>query len=102
MKPDPDRPPPAIPKGYQYERVRERKLPEHIHIKSVILGRDHIFESNQALVRFSPFGMSEHHIINLYNDGGREMAVRFNGFTGHLSFYDEHRGPEEVLEDTEP
>jgi len=99
---DPDEPPPIVPSGFVYERIFVHQLPDDVSIKSVIVGRGVVVESGQARVRMAPFGMGDHFIVNIYNESDLEIAIRFNGFTGHLKFYKEHRGPEQVLEDLGP
>jgi len=96
---DDEKPPPVRPKGYVYETVGKRKLPGGVHFQSVILGQERLEQSGSLRVRIPPFGMAEHHIVNLYDDSKREIAVLFNGFTGYLRFDDKVRGPAELLED---
>ena len=53
-------------------------------------------------VRLAPFAMSTHTIVNLRNKEDRQAAVKFNGFTGYVSFYEERKDAEELLEDSGP
>ncbi len=99
---DPTTPPSAVPRGYEYQKVFEQALPDDVHFHEVHQGSRNRIASGQARIRIPPYGIAEHHIVNLRNDGGRRIAVRLNGFTGHLTFYDEFREPDEVLEDTGP
>ncbi|MHC4608421.1 MAG: pilus assembly FimT family protein, partial [Planctomycetota bacterium] len=78
---DEDAPPPAVPRGYVYERVFERELPKGVSIAEVIMGRDRTVQIGCARARITPYGMAEHHIVNLQDEDGRQMCVRFNGFT---------------------
>lgn len=96
---EPDQPPSEIPRGFVYEAVFERTLPDDVEIRDVIFGRGEKVDSGQVRVRVPPFGIGEHHIVNLRNDSGKEVAVRINGFTGYLTFYDEYKEPERILED---
>lgn len=90
------------PKEFVYEEILKGTLPDEVQFVSVILGAKEIYTEGQATVRVSPFGSIHHHIINLRLKSGQEMAVKINGFTGAVSFYDHHLEPEELLEDTGP
>ena len=41
-----------------------------------------------ATVRVGPLGTSEQHVVNLVNRKGQSMAVKLNGLTGVVSFYE--------------
>ena len=73
-----------------------------IYVVDVVLGQEEIIEDDIARVKFSPFGGSDHVIVNLRNDHDEILAVKMNGFTGHLSFYDEYQDAKELLEDPGP
>ena len=73
-----------------------------IHFVDVVLGPGDSVEDGVARVRFSPFGGSDHVIVNLRNDNDEILAVKMNGFTGHVSFYDEYQDAKELLEDSGP
>jgi hypothetical protein len=51
-------------------------------------------------VRLTPFGSSSHVIVNLKNSDEREISLKFNGFTGSVSFVEGRQEAEEILEDT--
>ena len=85
-----------------YERIFIRDLPGkegEIQIVDVIFGQEEIVRQGIARIRLSPFGASEHTIVNLKNHEGRELAVKMNGFTGNLSFYGEYKEADLLLED---
>jgi len=83
----------------QYEPVFVRQLPDGVHFIDVILGDKEKFTSGRARVRLSAFGASSHVIMNLINADDVVIAVKMNGFTGLISYYDEHQDADELLED---
>jgi hypothetical protein len=87
------------PRPLIYEQVLHQELPEDVQVVDVVLGPSERIENGRARVRLSPFGSSGHVIVNLKNKEDRWMSVRLNGFTGALSFADERRDAEELLED---
>ena len=89
-----------------YEPIFVRSLPGNrpgkrpeIEFVDVIFGQQEIVRQGVARIRLSPFGASEHTIVNLKNFEGRELAVKMNGFTGNLSFYAEYKEADLLLED---
>ena len=94
--------------GMEYQRMFERSIDPNsrekpsIHVTTVVLGPSNVVSEGVARVRFSPFGGSDHVIVNLHNDDKQILAVRMNGFTGHVSFYDEYQDARERLEDSGP
>lgn len=93
--------PPPAERQYEYERVFARRLPEDVQFVDVIIPREEPRKDGRVTVRISPFGISAHHIVNL-KGGDREMAVKMNGFTGALSFFDHYAAAGEEIEDREP
>ncbi len=89
----------AEPKAYEYQRVFLRTLPEDVEFVDVVFGARDKVDRGVARVRLGPFGSSSHTIVNLRNQDRREMAVRMNGFTGHVAFYEERRDADDLLED---
>jgi general secretion pathway protein H len=92
----------AEPKAYEYQRVFLKRLPEDVEFTDVVFGVRDKVDRGTARVRLSPLGASSHAIVNLRNRDRLELAVRLNGFTGHVAFYDEHKDADELLEDREP
>lgn len=90
------------PRGLQYEPIFEQTLPEGVEFWDVVFGPKERVETGRARVRLSPFGASTHTIVNLRNKEDRRAAVRFNGFTGYVTFYEERKDAEELLEDAGP
>ena len=93
--------------GMEYQPMFQRTIdPEMkhdpIHVMDVVLGPGDIVDSGIARVRFSPFGGSDHVIVNMKNKQGEILSVQMNGFTGHLSFYDTYQNAKEELEDSGP
>lgn len=90
---------PVESRPLQYEPVFVRQLPDGVHFVDVILGDKEKFTSGRARVRLSAFGASSHVILNLVNSEDVVIALKMNGFTGLLSYFDEHRDADELLED---
>lgn len=90
---------PVESRPVQYEPVFVRQLPEGVHFVDVILGDKEKFTSGRARVRLSTFGASSHVILNLVNSEDVVLAVKMNGFTGLISYHDEHQDADELLED---
>jgi prepilin-type N-terminal cleavage/methylation domain-containing protein len=107
-KETPAGPPPAFPGApppepvFEYEPAFQQTLPDGVQFVDVVLGPDHRIATGRARVRCTPFGMSSHVIVNLKNDERRELAVKLNGFTGTLTFYDAYTEADKLLEDTDP
>ena len=90
------------PEEIRYEQVFRKRLPERVQFVDVILGEKQKHGQGLALVRFSPFGSANHHIVNLKNGEGDEIALKLNGLTGAVTFYDHRKEADELLEDTGP
>jgi prepilin-type N-terminal cleavage/methylation domain-containing protein len=90
---------PVASRPLQYEPVFIRQLPDGVHFIDVILGEKEKFTSGRARIRLSAFGASSHVILNLINAEDTVIAVKMNGFTGSISYYDEHQDADELLED---
>lgn len=89
-------------KKIEYERAFFRQLPENVEFVSVVVSRDVRYErGGTATIRISPFGFGGGHIVNLTNEEHHAMAVKVNGFTGSLTFFDEEKDADEMFEDTE-
>jgi prepilin-type N-terminal cleavage/methylation domain-containing protein len=92
----------ALVDAYVYEPVFDRTLPEGVEFWDVILGPREKIDHGLARVKMTPFGVSGHTIVNLRTKEDRQAAVRFNGFTGHVSFFDQHQDAEVLLDDQGP
>lgn len=99
-EPDPEKKEP--PREFEYQEILKSTLPEGVEFASVILGKNQQFTTGVANVRVSPFGSSRHMIVNLRNKDGNLIALKVNGFTGAISYYDQHQEAEELLEDRGP
>ena len=86
----------------EYAPILQHELPDGVQFHDVVLGPEQKVDRAQARVRISPFGASDHVIVNLRNEDDRRMSVRMNGFTGHLSFAEEYREAEQLLQDEGP
>jgi len=86
----------------EYQPVLQRALPEAVQFTDVVLGDKEIVTSGRARMRLSPFGASSHAIFNLKGEGDRELAVRINGLTGDVAFFEERKDADELLEDAGP
>jgi hypothetical protein len=99
----PDTPPELMPPTeYEFQPAFPGELPEGPEFVNVILGTDNdqTITSGTAQVRVSPFGAGDHVIVNFrYED--RMAALRVNGLTGLISFYEEERAATELLADDE-
>lgn len=93
-------PPPGKKESeYVYNRSFSTKFPEDVEFVNVIFAKGEIIDRGIARIKISPFGFSDHHIVNLRNKDGDNLAVKLNGFTGGLTFYDEIKEPDVLLED---
>jgi type II secretion system protein H len=90
----------ADPKALEYQPVFSQSLPEGVKFVDVLHGAQEKFDSGRARVRLTPFGSSSHVIVNLKNSDEREISLKFNGFTGSVSFVEGRQEAEEILEDT--
>ncbi|MBI2901804.1 MAG: prepilin-type N-terminal cleavage/methylation domain-containing protein [Planctomycetes bacterium] len=93
---------PEPPKEFEYQTVLKSELPEDVEFVSLILGKEEIYKEGVPTVRVSPFGSSRHMIVNLRNRDGNVIALKVNGFTGAITYYDRHQEAEDILEDTGP
>ena len=92
----------AEPRALEYQQVFERDLPEGVEFWDVVFGPKEKVDRGLVRIRLAPFAMSTHTIVNLRNKEDRQAAVKFNGFTGYVSFYEERKDAEELLEDSGP
>ena len=83
----------------QYEAVFVRSLPDGVHFIDAIMGDKDKTTSGRARVRLSAFGASSHVILNLVNTDENVVSLKMNGFTGLISYFDEHQDADELLED---
>lgn len=91
---------PVESRPLQYEPVFVRKLPDGVQFVDVILGDKEKFTSGRVRVRLSAFGASSHVILNLVNHDDVVLSIKMNGFTGLISYHDEHQDADELLEDS--
>lgn len=84
---------------YEYQEVLRKRLPDGIEFVNIIIGADQVQSGGTATIRVSPFGSSNHVIVNLKNQGTRTISLKVNGFTGAVTFHKDHKEPEEILED---
>lgn len=89
-------------KALEYAPVLQAELPDGVEFHDVILGPEQKIDRRLARVRISPFGASDHVIVNLKNKDEQRISVRMNGFTGHLSFQEEYRDADRLLQDEGP
>jgi len=97
----PDTPAELIPPPeYVFTSTFAGSLPEGPEFVNVILGteRDQTITSGRAQIRVSPFGAGDHVIVNFRLDE-RRAAIRLNGLTGVISFFEEEKAAQELLED---
>lgn len=92
----------GAPGEVEYVPLFSSSLPDGVQFIDVILGEKQKIERGRARVRISPFGIANHAIVNLRNEEKREIAVRMNGFTGFLTFYDGRAEADDLLEDADP
>jgi len=90
----------SILQAWEYQRIFENELPDGVKFRDVVFGPKERVELGAARMKFAPFGVSAHTIVNLRNDDDRHASVKFNGFTGYVSFYEEWQEAEALLEDT--
>ena len=104
LAPFPKEDPQADPKEVasrplEYQPVFVRSLPDGVHFIDVILGEKEKATSGRIRVRLSAFGSSSHVILNLINGDDHIVSIKMNGFTGLISYSDEHQDADELLED---
>lgn len=98
----PDTPEELIPPPqYEFQAVFAGSFAEEgTQFVNVILGSepDQTIASGRAQIRVSPFGAGDHVIVNFRLED-RKAALRLNGLTGVISFYEEEKSAPELLED---
>jgi len=89
------------PPEYEYESHLRSKLPDDSQFVNVILGSepDQTITSGSALIRITPYGAGDHVLVNFRLEE-RRSAIRVNGLTGLVSFYEEEKTAPELLEDS--
>lgn len=88
-------------KYIEYETLFYKQLPSGITFENLILPmeKDSKVTSGAHTIKFSPFGFSGYHIVNLKGDGDSKGAVKVNGLTGAITFFDETQNEEKLLQD---
>jgi len=88
------------PPEYEFQSAFAGTLPEGPEFVNVILGSeaDQTISSGRAQIRVSPYGAGDHVIVNFRLDE-RKAAIRVNGLTGVITFYEEEKSPPQLLED---
>jgi prepilin-type N-terminal cleavage/methylation domain-containing protein len=88
------------PPQYEFQLAFSGQLPEGPEFVNVILGTepDQIITTGRAQIRVSPFGAGDHVIIN-FRFEDRRAAIRINGLTGGITFYEEEKSAPQLLED---
>lgn len=66
----------------------EEDLRPGVHITNVIFGTRRTVTEGTAMVRVSPMGTADQHIVNLVSDEGQAVSVKLNGITGVVSYGD--------------
>lgn len=90
-----------LEKEYEYQKLFRNKLPDGISFVDVIFTEGEKTTYGKTTVKISPYGFSNFHIVNLKNSEGEHIAVKINGLTGTLTFYDSYKEATTQLEDTE-
>jgi len=99
-KQDPMADPKAVEsRPLEYEALFVRALPEGVHFVDAILGDKEKASTGRVRVRLSAFGASSHVILNLINGDDIVISLKMNGFTGMISYSDQHQDADELLED---
>ena len=89
--------------GWEYQPIFHRELPKGVDFVDVVISTTERMEEGIPRVWVSPFGGSNHVIVNLtLRDEDKIKAVKMNGFTGHLTFSDGYTDAKELLEDSGP
>ena len=104
LAPFPKEDPTADPKEVaarplEYQAVFVRTLPDGVHFIDAIMGDKDKATSGRIRIRLSAFGASSHVILNLINTDDNIVSLKMNGFTGLISYFDEHQDADELLED---
>jgi prepilin-type N-terminal cleavage/methylation domain-containing protein len=97
-----DRSKPIEPRVFEYQAAFDRQLPEGVEFTDVITSEKDRVDRGRTRIRLLPLGTSGHTIVNLRNQESRELAVKLNGFTGSVTFYEEHKNADQLLQDTGP
>lgn len=84
---------------FELQRVFQRGLPDGVQFVDLVMGKDRKIDAGRAIVRMSPFGSSPHVIVNLRGDGEVPFALRLNGLTGVITFHEEYKDADDLLED---
>lgn len=84
----------------EYQPIYQRSLPDGIQFTDVILGDKDKTTDGRTRARLSALGSSQHIILNLRNDEGKELSVKLNGFTGLISYVEGRQEAEAMLEDS--
>jgi len=83
----------------EYQPLFSQSLPDGIQFTDVVLGDKDRTNSGRSRARLSAMGSSQHLILNMRNDEGKEISVRMNGFTGVITYVDGRQEAEALLED---
>lgn len=86
----------------EYQPLFDRQLPDGIVFTDVVLGDKDKSTNGRTRARLSALGSSQHLILNMRNDEGKEMSVKMNGFTGLISYVEGRQEAEALLEDSGP
>jgi Tfp pilus assembly protein FimT len=97
-----DRTKPVEPRIYEYQTAFDRQLPDGVDFTDVITSQKDRVDRGRTRIRIMPLGTSGHTIVNLRNQESRELAVKLNGFTGSVTFYEEHKNADQLLQDNGP
>jgi prepilin-type N-terminal cleavage/methylation domain-containing protein len=84
----------------EYQQIFDRTLPDGVQFTDVVLGDKDKVNNGRSRARLSALGSSQHLILNMRNDEGKEMSVKMNGFTGVITYVEGRQDAEELLEDT--
>jgi prepilin-type N-terminal cleavage/methylation domain-containing protein len=99
-KEDPNADPKVVAaRPLEYQAVFVRSLPDGVHFIDAIMGDKDKATSGRVRIRLSAFGASSHVILNLTNSDDNIVSIKMNGFTGLISYFDEHQDADELLED---
>lgn len=90
-----------IEKEYEYHKLFKKRLPLGIEFVDVITNNGEKKAEGKVTIKVTPYGYSNHHLVNLKNKDNKYIAIKLNGFTGGLSFYDEYKEPMFSIEETD-
>lgn len=101
-KEDPNADPnaPVESRPLEYQPLFDRQLPDGVVFTDVVLGDKEKTNSGRSRARLSALGSSQHLILNMRNDEGKEISVKMNGFTGLITYVDGRQEAEALLEDS--